>query len=274
MSHVRRLSPEVKQVTKYLLVFLLWNVTAGAFLLMGDPLVGLPFALGLSGLFVWGYLLRRPTHVSPPRRWATLRLRPLDNSSLRWSLIAVPVLLVLSWAMGDVYTRLVPVPVESLNPFEPIMVSAGGRLAITIFAIAVAPLVEEFVFRGLIQRTLERRHGAWVGISGSAGLFALVHMLPWVFPLHFFLGLAFGFVVYATRSIWSGVVLHAANNSAAMLGVVFSEGEAEANPTLWEIGATSDLWLSIALLVLSGAAALWTARGLLDAGREQRLRSA
>ncbi|HUE95644.1 MAG TPA: type II CAAX endopeptidase family protein [Longimicrobiaceae bacterium] len=264
----------MKQVAKYMVVFLLWNGVAGAFLLFGDPLTGLPFALALSALYFWGYLLRRPAELSPRRRWAFLRLGALRGGRLRWSLIAVPVLLVLSWAMGDVYTRIVPVPAESLNPFESIMATAGGRLAITIFAVAVAPLVEEFVFRGLIQRTLERRFGAATGIAGAAALFAVIHLLPWVFPLHFFLGLAFGFAVYATRSIWSGVLLHAANNSAAMIGATLGRDEAEAIPTLWEIGLTAELWLSVLLLVASSFAALWAARGLLDSGRQTSLRSA
>ena len=256
------------QVLLYLLAFIVWNAAAGGFLLVVDPLLGLPFALGISGLFVWGYLLRRPAHLSPPGRWATLRLRPLTGARLRWSLIAVPVLLVLSWALGDVYTRIIPVPPESLNPFEAIMESWGGRLAITVFAVAVAPLVEEFVFRGLIQRTLERRYGAAVGITAGAGVFALIHLLPWIFPLHFFLGLAFGFAVYATRSIWSGVILHAANNTAAMLGVVFQDGQPETNPTLWEIGITADLGVSILPLIAAAAAGAWTARRLLQAGRD------
>lgn len=256
---------------KYLLVFLVWNAAAGAFLLFYDPLLGLPFALVLTGLYIWGYILRRPRRLSPPRRWSHLRLRPIVGRRLRWTLIAVPVLLVFSWALGDVYTRLVPVPPESLNPFESIMSTASGRLAITIFAVAIAPIVEEFVFRGLIQRHLEKRYGVAAGIAGAAALFAFIHLLPWVFPLHFFLGVAFGFAVYATRSIWSGVLLHAANNSAAMIGTTFSGGETEPIPTLWEIGATPELWFSLALLVVSGIVTAWAARRLLDAGRQPSL---
>ena len=57
-----------------------------------------------------------------------------------------------------------------------------------------------------MREALERRWGAPAGISVAAAIFAVIHVLPWVFPLHFFLGLAFGYAVYATRSIWSGAM--------------------------------------------------------------------
>jgi uncharacterized protein len=253
----------VKDILKHLGVFLLWNLVAGSFLLLAPPVIGLPIALALSAGLLWGYLLRPAPGSTERRRWATLRLRPLRGAALRWSIFAVPVVLLLSWALGDVYSRFVAVPPESLNPFEPILDDPMGRLTICVFAIAVAPIVEEFFFRGLIQRHLERRRGPVRGIALAGAVFAGVHLLPWVFPLHFFLGVAFGFAVYATRSIWTGVLLHAANNSAAMLGVIFGAEEMSVN-TVWEMGVTPDLWVSVMLLfgaILLGA---WTARKLLE----------
>lgn len=263
----------VKHVAGDLAVFLLWNIVAGAFLLLLDPFLGLPIALAMAAALLWGFLLRPPGGGPPGRRWATLCLRPLEGGVLKWTLLGVPTLILLAWAVGDVYTRIVPVPPESLDPFEPIMRTSMGRLAISIFAIAVAPVVEEFVFRGLIQRTLERRFGTVAGIGLAALLFALVHFLPWVLPLHFFLGAAFGFVVYATRSIWSGVVLHAANNAVAMVGITLARGEPETTGSLWEIGLTADLWISLCALVFSLIAFWFVARGMLGATRESRLRA-
>jgi membrane protease YdiL (CAAX protease family) len=249
----------MRRVFKHLGVFLLWNLVAGFFLLFLEPLVAIPIALALYGALLWGYLLRPSRGESRLRRWATLRLRPLTGAHLHWSLAAVPVVLLLSWALGDVYTRVVPVPAESLNPFEDLLSTPAGRLMISVFAIGVAPVVEEFIFRGLIQRELERRHGAAVGIAGGAALFALVHLLPWIFPLHFFLGAAFGFVVWATRSIWTGVILHTANNAAAMVGLALTGEEPAPTGTLWEIGLTADLWMSVATLVVTAAGAAWMA---------------
>jgi uncharacterized protein len=264
----------VIEVAVHLGVFLAWNLGIGLLLLYVGPPLGLAGALALSALLLWGYLLRGPAGTSATRRWAALRLRPLSGEVLGWTLAAIPVVLLLSWSVGDLYTRAVPVPVESLNPFEAILATREGRLSIAVFAIAVAPIVEEFVFRGLIQWKLERRLGAVAGILAAAALFALVHALPWVLPLHLFLGTVFGFAVYATRSIWTGVILHAANNTVALVGVVVEGGEPPPTGTLWQAGVTADLLGSGAALLFSVAAAFWVARKLWEAGRPARLRSA
>jgi membrane protease YdiL (CAAX protease family) len=252
------------QLFRYLLVFILWNFAAGALLLYADPVIGLPGALVLTAALLWGYVLRAPRGGSVEDRRATLRLRRLQGPALRWTLLAVPVMLLLSWALGDLYTRIVPVPAESLNPFESILTTTEGRVMIAVFAIGVAPFVEEFFFRGLFQHSLERRLGTRRGIVSAAALFALVHLLPWIFPLHFVLGMAFGFAVYATRSIWSGVVLHVANNTAAMAGVALQPDTTGVTGTVWQNGVTSDLWISVCLLLVSVHAAVWIGRQMLS----------
>jgi membrane protease YdiL (CAAX protease family) len=263
----------LSRILRYLSAFILWNLALGSAVLFLPPLVGAAVGLALALLLVYGYLLR-PEDGSHTRRWATLRLRPIHPESRHWTAAAVPTFLLLAWAVGEVYTRLVPIPPESLTPFEAITRTPEGRLAIAVLAIGIAPIVEEFVFRGLIQRTIERRLGTAWGIVGGAALFALVHLLPWVFPLHFFLGLVFGFVVFATRSIWAGVVLHAANNTAAMVGLGVQTEQHEIAPTLWETGATPDLWAALSTLGVTALLSLWLGRRLWETGRQGRLRAA
>lgn len=258
-------------IAKYVGVFLAWNLAASAAVVFAPPLVGMPVAVGLAWLVLYGYLLRGPR---PPRRWALLRLRPLRGAALRWTLLAVPVVMLASWALGSVYLQLVPVPPESLNPFESMTRTAEGRLALTVLAVGLAPLLEELFFRGLVQRSLELRWGSARGIVGAAALFAAIHLQPWVLPLHLFLGLVFGFAVYATRSIWAGVVLHTANNIAAVVGMGMEPPADEAISTLWQTGVTTEWWISLGWLLLAILLLTRTARGLLDAGRTARLRDA
>ncbi|MDQ3388736.1 MAG: CPBP family intramembrane metalloprotease, partial [Gemmatimonadota bacterium] len=82
---------------------------------------------------------------------------------------------------------------------------------------------------------------------------------PWVLPIHLALGLAFGYAVWATRSIWSGVVLHAANNAVATLGL---RGEATPTPTVWETGDPASLLQALGVLVIACGAAVWVGRQL------------
>ena len=254
---------------RYLGGFLLWNLSVSVALILLPPAWGLAAALALGAFFFWGYLLRGPR---PRRQWLALRLRPLRGAALRWTLWAVPTLLAFNWAFAEVYVRLVPVPPENFDPFAELMDEPLGRLAITVLAVAIAPVLEEFVFRGIVQSALQRRRGTLIGIGGAALLFALIHLLPWVFPLHLFLGLAFGYAVHATGSIWAGVILHSANNAAAILGVGLNPGQEERMPTLWETGPTPEWWGSVAALLVSGVVVARVARGLREGGLARRLR--
>jgi membrane protease YdiL (CAAX protease family) len=178
--------------------------------------------------------------------------------------LAVPAVLLSTWALEQVWTQLVPVPPESFSPFETLTRTPLQRLAITVIAVALAPVLEVFFFRGLIQRSLERRMGPHSGILAAASLFAALHFLPWVFPLHLFLGVAFGYAVRYTGSIWAGVVLHAANNSLAVAGLGSRPTVA---PTIWRTGPTAGWWESLLLLAASLVLLGWAARGLRAAGR-------
>ena len=263
----------MRQISGFLVLFLLWNVGASLVLVfaiqLGYALPGLAVILALYAWILWRVVY---AGEAPERRWAAMRLRPLTGAALGWTAAAVPVLLLLSWALGEVYIRLVPVPPDSFNPFGPIMEGSQGRLVLTVFAVGIAPVLEEFFFRGLIQRGLERRFGTGPGIAGAAAIFAFIDVLPWVFPLHVVLGLAFGYAVYATRSIWTGVILHAANNAVAMAGIGFGGEEAESTPTLWQEGAGQEWWISLALLTVTALVAFRIARGMRNAGWERSLR--
>lgn len=255
----------MNQSLKHLGIFLLWNVAASISLLLLPVPAGVLVAMILGWLVLWRYLLRTG-QPGEAKRQEMLRLRPLRQPVLGWTVAAVPVFLVLAWSLSTVYFGLVPVPPEVLAPFEALTGTPLGRLSVALLAVGVAPVLEEFFFRGLIQQPLEARWGAAPAIGFSASLFAVIHLLPWVLPLHLFLGLVFGWAVYATGSIWVAVILHAANNIAAVAGMR-AMAEQPAVPTVWEAGPGADWWAALAVLLVSAVAALWVGRGLWRAGR-------
>ncbi|HEX2187439.1 MAG TPA: type II CAAX endopeptidase family protein [Longimicrobiaceae bacterium] len=261
----------LRSVAGPLLAVLLWTVVGAnavfLLLLAGYPVAGLLAGALLLAWFLRAYLLRagRPGEL---RRRAELRMRPLGRDALLATLAAVPVLFALSWALGEVWTRLVPVPPETFTPFESLTRTPEGRLTVVLFAVVAAPLVEELVFRGLVQGRLERRWGPARALAFTSVVFAVFHALPWVLPIHVMLGLVFGWAVYATRSIWAGVLLHAANNSLAALGI--GAGPPEIPPTVWRTGPTAELWTALAVLAVSALLWLRVARAMRAAGRSRR----
>ena len=126
------------------------------------------------------------------------------------------------------------------------------RVVFAVSVVLVAPVVEESVFRGLLQGALESRLRVWVAIVVAAVPFALLHgPTPAIFFL--FWSLPVGWVVWRTRSIRPGVVVHAINNLVGAVGLLaagdIDPGSLESDG---EVG-----WLAALLLLL---AAMWSVR--------------
>ncbi len=90
-----------------------------------------------------------------------------------------------------------------------------SRAAVTLAAVLLAPICEEAVFRGYLQRTLALRRTPAAAVTLAALLFALRHLDPVRFPALALLGGLFGWVAWRSGSIWPAVAAHLANNAAA-----------------------------------------------------------
>jgi len=85
-----------------------------------------------------------------------------------------------------------------------------------------AGICEEIMFRGIIQRSLEK-FGVFFSITLTAFLFGLFHMDFQKLIGTFLLGILIGFIVYRTDSLFAGMFAHFANNSFAVLVSHISE---------------------------------------------------
>jgi len=105
--------------------------------------------------------------------------------------------------------------------------------AVTIIVIAIlAPLIEEYLFRGLLQNFLRSKIGRKAAILLTALIFSLFHFslhqkisnIVIIFSL-FVLALFLGFIYEKQRSLVSACVLHIAFNSFSILSVsIFQTG--------------------------------------------------
>ncbi len=87
-------------------------------------------------------------------------------------------------------------------------------------AAVMAPLVEEFVFRGVIMQPL-RRYGDSFAVITTAVIFALVHGSPSNIIFAFLSGTAIGYAVIYSKSLWAGIAIHALNNATAVFFTEF-----------------------------------------------------
>lgn len=101
---------------------------------------------------------------------------------------------------------------------------AGGWTTVLLAIVVVvgAPVVEEVVYRGLVQRSLTSAGGIAAGIGATSLLFAAIHLSPIEIPGLFLAGVVFGVGVAITGRIGPAVLTHAGFNAAGLVLVLRS----------------------------------------------------
>jgi len=115
---------------------------------------------------------------------------------------------------------------------------------VNIFMVAILPAIgEELIFRGILQRRLvELTRSRWTGIIIAAAVFSGIHMQFQGFIPRFALGVAFGYLLEVTGSIWVPIFAHFFNNAIAATGYMLI-GTGTVDERIEDIGGLSDLWL-------------------------------
>jgi membrane protease YdiL (CAAX protease family) len=99
--------------------------------------------------------------------------------------------------------------------------SAHGAwlVALVLIVVVGAPLVEELLYRGLLQGAFVRRVNDVLAVVVVAGWFALIHFRPVEYPGLFVVGLVLGTCALVTRRLGMGIVAHAAFNATGLIWV-------------------------------------------------------
>jgi len=97
------------------------------------------------------------------------------------------------------------------------------RILIIVFAIAIAPVIEEFLFRFFLYNVIKRYFGRLIGVTFSALLFAAAHAhFPSFVPL-FVLGSCFAIAYEWSGSILVAMTMHSLFNSLTLTALAFPE---------------------------------------------------
>ncbi len=164
--------------------------------------------------------------------WYYLKARRLPQIFMfRWR--AVPrkaissfVLMAISGAvLLDEINRLIQliihVPEEYLTyiqeAFKP--VSTGEAILIFIGVVIIAPLVEESLFRGFIQQTLEKKRDVTKAVLITSIIFALIHLEPWLVIQLLILAVLLGYLSWRWDSIIPALMIHMANNLLTLISI-------------------------------------------------------
>ncbi|MBI3666494.1 MAG: CPBP family intramembrane metalloprotease [Acidobacteria bacterium] len=123
-------------------------------------------------------------------------------------------------------SRLIPMPKQKL-PIEQLFRDPFSAFLIAAFGVLVAPVIEELLFRGFLYPVMERAHGAFLAVFGTASLFSLMHaqQYGWNWQnllLLLFVGVVFGAVRAFSRSLVPSTLAHAAYNFTLFAGLYFA----------------------------------------------------
>lgn len=224
-------------------------VQSDAFALFGGNAIGQAAGFLLFVVFI--------TWLHTPQVASYLRVRRFDWGQFALAGVGLVLLLpFVSW-LGAVNASL-PLP-ESLRAWDEQqaalieqVLGADLNVFYVLLVVALTPAIcEEVMFRGYLQRQVERRLGVVWSIVLVGLVFGLFHLRPTqVLPLAT-LGFYLGFSVWVTGSLWTGVLVHLLNNGLAVIVTDYAKRSPDLDPVALE--SLSVPWYLAILSALAGA---------------------
>jgi len=170
------------------------------FVIAGIPLLALRF---------WGI---------PPGPALGLSKKPKSLTMLL-VLIGAPAATLIAALVGIAQGWFMKAPDSYRELMERIFQAQGGvSLVSAVIVFAIVPgICEELLFRGFVLRGLATRLNPLMAIAWTAVLFGAFHFDMYRLLPTTVLGLLLGGLVWLTGSLWPAMLLHAANNTIAVL---------------------------------------------------------
>ena len=205
----------VSRVTIYFLASLQWPVVA--YLALSATIAYLP------GMLLWRWVARRHLGGHPiDAVGARFRVADLGWGPLTWFSAVIAEV-----AVGALLVALKVPFVSNTDSFGDLHHRRGYALAVLFLAVLVAPVVEEIIFRGLLQRGLMSVLPPWVAIGIQGLLFGAAHVSPdrgmgniGLALVLAAVGVVFGVAAHLTRRLGPTMIAHAIVNAVAMVVVL------------------------------------------------------
>lgn len=163
---------------------------------------------------IWFWRPRQSTEEKPKESWHSFISR---KSVLALVTGAAGGLMLGLLARGYLAILLhIPATAEVIRKSQEQMAKIPGfRASYIVIAVAIAPFAEEYLFRGLLFRSLDREWGGWLAVVGSAAFFAVYHPpLSWL-PVAL-LGITNAILFKKTGQLAPAVILHMVYNAVVL----------------------------------------------------------
>ncbi|HEY9908551.1 MAG TPA: type II CAAX endopeptidase family protein [Thermosynechococcaceae cyanobacterium] len=153
--------------------------------------------------------------------------------------------ILLSFAAPDFVQSVLQGIAQQAKPESDFPVVFSGVNAVVL--VIVAPLTEEFLFRGILLQRWATKWNPQTALIVSSIVFGLMHVN--VIGLSLF-GLAMGLLYFKTRTLLTPIVCHGLNNAAALGLGLLSTGDQKTTVTTLE-SLRSEWWVGLLLILVS-----------------------
>ncbi len=191
-----------------------------------DPSILTGSKPGLStyfAMFVGQGFLAVPVVVYLVRKkyplFESLRFNPVSKNTAYATLLLSLGAMVISDEINILVDMVIPMPDSFLQVEAMLKPDNSLSLVLLIFTIVIlAPIGEEILFRGFLQKYLEN---AWGDITRailfSSLFFAAIHFNPYWMIQIYFLGVLLGYLAWKTDSVIPCIIFHVIINSTSLL---------------------------------------------------------
>ena len=159
--------------------------------------------------------------------WSTIGWKKLDAGILPSSFGYAALMMA-----GAVISLIVDLisnshPPKNAPPIDAVFQDPHNALLFMVMAVAVAPLVEETIFRGFIYPIVAKSWGIGAGILVAGILFGGLHAsnlgwAPWQIALMILVGIIFTWVRSKAETVAASFCMHLGYNSFLLVGFLFS----------------------------------------------------
>ncbi|MGE5195475.1 MAG: type II CAAX prenyl endopeptidase Rce1 family protein [Deltaproteobacteria bacterium] len=198
--------------------------------------------IGVTGLVPQLCLLAYPLLLARRRGLADRFRWPGFEKSIVEAALAIPVVLTLLMgliALGLVLSRVAPRTTLTPEVFQRAAFSQDYPFLVVVgvLAVTVAPVCEEFFFRGFVHDALRSRMPVVLAAVVQSFLFAILHTFGTIHSIAvFFLGLILTAVYEWRKSLWASIFVHAGHNLFSVLGLALLMVVSARAPGLGVIG--------------------------------------
>ncbi len=213
--------PNIKQALVLILLFL------GLQVVLGIPLALLslflkfptthPAALAVVNVAAFGGVVWWGLRKSRASFGSVFPLTPVSLPLLGAVAMTILGMSILVSEADNLFRLIVPVPESFANFLRGIIGSQSSLWGSILILVIVAPLTEEFLFRGLFLHGFLSHYSVKKAILVSAVLFGLIHLNPWQFLGATVLGIVFAWWFVHTRSLVPCLFGHALNNALPII---------------------------------------------------------